>query len=278
MIWECNICAKQWRHAVDKCLFCGGDVYAISNKKFTVIGVTEVFVPSVEHEAVPYYDLLLENEQGHKLIKKIFDEYNIGDTLVLDSLDTPDMIIGVIGAGTLGVGIAHIAAETGFSVILKSRNEESLDKARKKIKKWLLKTRSENEAFEILDNIDFTIDMTSLRSANIIIEAVVEDIEVKKQLFIELGNICSKDTILSSNTSSLSITELSSVVSNPERVVGMHFFNPVQKMQLVEIICGDNTSEQTIEFIKNLSNIHQTGILLSRRTISSATGCNHWSY
>ncbi len=251
-MWECKICAKQWHHAVDKCLFCGGDVHAISNKKFMVIGVTEVFVPSVEHEAVPYYDLLLEDEQGHKLIKKTFDEYNIGDSLVLDSSDTPDMIIGVVGAGTLGVGIAHIAAETGFSVILKSRNEGSLDKAREKIKKWLLKTRSENEAFDILDNIDFTIDMAPLRSANIIIEAVVEDIDIKKQLFREFENICSKDTILSSNTSSLSITELSSVVSNPERVVGMHFFNPVQKMQLVEIICGDNTSEQTIEFIKNL--------------------------
>lgn len=246
------MCAKQWRHAVDKCLFCGGDVYAISNKKFTVIGVTEVFVPSVEHEAVPYYDLLLEDDQGHKLIKKTFDEYNIGGTIVLDSSDKPDMTIGVIGAGTLGVGIAHIAAETGFSVILKSRNEESLDKAREKIKRWLLKTRSENEAFEILDNIYFTIDMAPLRSANILIEAVVEDIDVKKQLFRELGDICPNDTILSSNTSSLSITELSSVVPNPGRVIGMHFFNPVQKMQLTEIIRGDNTSEKTIEFIKDL--------------------------
>jgi len=252
LIWECKICAKQWRHAVHKCLFCGGDVYVISNKKFTVIGVTEVFVPSFEHEAVPYYDLLLEDEQGHKLIKKTFDEYNIGDTLDLDSSDKLDVTIGVIGAGTLGVGIAHIAAETGFSVILKSRSAESLNKAREKIKTWLLKTRSENEAIDILDNIDFTVDMAPLQSANIIIEAVVEDIEVKKQLFRELGNICSEDTILSSNTSSLSITELSSVVSNPERVIGMHFFNPVQKMQLVEIIRGDNTAEQTIEFIKNL--------------------------
>lgn len=252
MIWECEICAKQWRHAVDKCLFCGGDVYTIRSKKFTVIGATEVFVPSVEHEAVPYYSLLLEDEQGHKLIKKTFDEYAIGDTLVLGSSDTPDAIIGVIGAGTLGVGIAHVAAETGYSVILKSRTVESLDKARNKINKWLLKTRSEKEAFEILDNIDFTVDMTPVRSANIIIEAVVEDIEVKKQLFRELGDICPKDTILSSNTSSLSITKLSSVVPNPERVVGMHFFNPVQKMQLVEVIRGDNTSEQTIESIKDL--------------------------
>lgn len=252
MIWECKICAKQWRHAVDRCLFCGGDVYTIRSKKFTVIGATEVFVPSVEHEAVPYYSLLLEDEQGHKLIKKTFDEYDIGDTLVLGSSDAPDVIIGVIGAGTLGVGIAHVAAETGYSVILKSRNAESLEKARNKINKWLLKTRSEKEAFEILDNIDFTVDMALLRSANIIIEAVVEDIEVKKQLFRELGDICPKDTILSSNTSSLSITKLSSVVPNPERVVGMHFFNPVQKMQLVEVIRGDNTSEQTIESIKDL--------------------------
>ncbi len=252
MIWECKICAKQWRYAVDKCLFCGGDVYTIRNKKFTVIGATEVFVSSVEHEVVPYYSLLLEDNQGHKLIKKTFDEYDIGDTLFLGSSDTLDLTIGVVGAGILGVGIAHVVAETGYSVILKSRNVESLEKARNKINKWLLKTRSEKEAFGILNNINFTVDMALLRSVNIIIEAVVEDIEVKKQLFRELGDICSKDTILSSNTSSLSITELSSVVPNPERVVGMHFFNPVQKMQLVEVIRGDNTSEQTIESIKDL--------------------------
>ena len=254
MIWECEKCGRHWRYTVEKCIFCEGDVHAIHSEKFSIIGLTEIFVPSEEHERVPYYVLLLEDNYGHKLIKKTFDKYNIGDSLFLSALKyKPKITFGVIGTGTMGIGISHIATMMGFNVILKSRSENSLNKASKKIENWLSKTRNKDEVHEILGNIKFTLDMNLLKDSDIIIENIVEDIKIKKQLFRELGKICSKDTIISSNTSSLSITELSSVVPNPERVVGMHFFNPVQKMHLVEIIRGKDTSEQTVEYVKRLA-------------------------
>lgn len=131
--------------------------------------------------------------------------------------------IGVIGAGIMGTGITYVMAEAGFKVILNNQSEYSLDKARTKIETLLLRKMNDDEVKVILDNIECTLDKKLLRTADIIIECIVEDMAIKKQLFGELGKICSKDIILASNTSSLSITELSSVVPNPERVIGIHF-------------------------------------------------------
>lgn len=254
MIWKCEQCGKHWRYEIEKCIFCGGKIQAVQTRELTIIGMTEVFVPSEEHERVPYYNLLMEDEQGNKHIKKTFEKYKLGSSLVIDAADDkPDMTIGIIGTGILGVGIAHVAAESGFNVILKSRSDESLNKAREKIKYWLQKTRNENDTHDILENIHFTTDMLSMKNSNFIIEAVVEDIEIKKQIFKELGRVCGKDIIIASNTSSLSISELSSNISNPARFVGMHFFNPVQKMELVEVIRGNNTSQETIDNVINIA-------------------------
>ena len=248
MIWKCEQCNKHWRYEIERCVFCGGKIQAVQTGELTIIGMTEVFVPSEEHERVPYYNLLMEDEHGNKYIKKTFDKYDLGSSLIIDATDDkPDVTIGVIGTGTLGVGIAHVAVESGFNVILKSRSDESLNKAREKIKYWLQKTRNEDDTRDVLANIHFTTDMPSMKNSNFIIEAVVEDINVKKQTFQELGKVCGKDTIIASNTSSLSISELSSHIPNPSRFVGMHFFNPVQKMELVEVIRGNNTSQETID-------------------------------
>ena len=248
MIWKCEQCGKHWRYEIERCVFGEGEIQEVQAGAFTIIGVTEVFVPSDEHERVPYYNLLMEDEHGNKYIKKTFDKYELGSSLVIDATDNkPDVTIGVIGTGTLGVGIAHVAVESGFNVILKSRSDESLNKARENIKYWLQKTRNEADTRDVLDNIHFTTDMQYMKNSNFIIEAVIEDFKVKEQTFQELGKVCEKDTIIASNTSSLSISELSSGIQNPSRVVGMHFFNPVQKMELVEVIRGNNTSQETID-------------------------------
>ena len=254
MIWKCEQCGKHWRYEIERCVFCEGEIQEVQAGAFTIIGVTEVFVPSDEHERVPYYNLLMEDEHGNKYIKKTFDKYELGSSLVIDATDNkPDVTIGVIGTGTLGVGIAHVAVESGFNVILKSRSDESLNKAREKIKYWLQKTRNEDDTRDVLDNIHFTTDMLSMKNSNFIIEAVVEDIKVKEHTFQELSKVCGKDTIIASNTSSLSISELSSHIPNPSRFVGMHFFNPVQKMELVEVIRGNNTSQETIDCAIDIS-------------------------
>ena len=194
--------------------------------------------------------------------KKTFKKYDIGSSLVIDSADNKhNVTIGVIGTG-IGLGIALVAVEAGFNVILKSRSDESLNKAREKIKYWLQKTRNEDDTRDFLNNIYFTTDMLPMKNSNFIIEAIVEDIKVKKQLFSDLSKVCGNDAIIASNTSSLSITELSSDIPNPARVIGMHFFNPINKMHLVEIIASNNTSQETIDYTTNVAkNLGKTPVI-----------------
>lgn len=159
--------------------------------------------------------------------------------------------IGIVGTGIMGVGIVQTAIQAGFEVIFKSRSEKALNEAIKKIEIELLKRMTDEEKNELLNKIHATTQFNDLRDADVIIECIIEDENAKKYLFKELDKICFEKTIFATNTSSLSINELASVVSNPEKVIGIHFFNPVPKMRLVEIACGEHTSQETIEIATN---------------------------
>lgn len=159
--------------------------------------------------------------------------------------------IGVVGTGMLGSQIAQLAAQYGFKVILKSRSKESLLRATTKIEKNLLKYMTLDEKDNVIRNINLTTEFTKLKDADIIIECIIENEESKKQLFKELCKLCSEKTLFATNTSSLSVDDLASVIDNPQRFVGIHFFNPVDKMQLVEVVRGKATSQQTIDASMN---------------------------
>lgn len=159
----------------------------------------------------------------------------------------------VIGAGIMGAGIAGTMARSGSSVTIKDVNQPALDRAMDHIKKNLA-TVSDRERSFILNRIETTVkDTASVSNANLIIEAVFEDINLKKQILADMQAKVSANAILATNTSSLSVTEIASVLQNPSRVVGMHFFNPVEKMPLVEIIQGEQTSDKTIALIAALT-------------------------
>ncbi|WP_310360861.1 3-hydroxybutyryl-CoA dehydrogenase [Neobacillus drentensis] len=165
--------------------------------------------------------------------------------------------IGVIGAGTMGNGIAQAAAQAGYHVILNDLNEAFLDKGMQAIKKNLDRALSkgkiyEKEVADTLERIKSTTTVDDLREADLIIEAIIEKMEPKKALFKHLDSICPPSTIFASNTSGLSITELGTSTARPEKVIGMHFFNPVPVMKLVEMIRGYETSDETFETIKQL--------------------------
>jgi 3-hydroxybutyryl-CoA dehydrogenase len=253
MVWKCEKCNREWHYPIEKCIFCGGNLNSIPVTSFTVKGITEIFVPSVEHDSVPYYALLLEDDRGNLHIKKSFEKYSIGDLIESESSEEEQLkTIGVVGTGIMGKGITQFFAQAGYSVVLYGRTEDGASKAVKEIEKSLLKIINPQEKENILDRIEPTIDMSKLADADLIIESVIEDINIKKQLFKDLSVVCSQHTIFTTNTSSLSITELSTSVSNPGRFVGMHFFNPVSKMHLVEIVDGADTSEQTVEYVTDL--------------------------
>jgi 3-hydroxybutyryl-CoA dehydrogenase len=168
-------------------------------------------------------------------------------------------IIAVIGAGTMGNGIAHTFAQSGFTVKLIDISEKSLDKGMttiadnldRMISKGVIK--EEDKAKTITNIITYTDIKDGVVGVDLVIEAATENIDLKLSIFKQLNEACSPDTILATNTSSISITQIGAVVSNPERVIGMHFMNPVPIMKLVEIIRGYSTSDEVTKTIMTLS-------------------------
>jgi len=165
--------------------------------------------------------------------------------------------IGVIGAGTMGTGIAHVSALSGFDVTLvdieQNLLEHSLTSIKKGLKRQVDKGKiSQDEMNAALVRIQTITEMKSLSSEDIVIEAATENKEVKISIFSELDTFCPEKTILASNTSSISISLIASATNRPEKVIGMHFMNPVPIMKLVEIIRGKLTSDETTGKVKNL--------------------------
>jgi 3-hydroxybutyryl-CoA dehydrogenase len=168
------------------------------------------------------------------------------------------MKIVVIGAGTMGSGIAQVCAEAGVEVFLYDLNSEAVDKGLKGIHKQLNrkveKGKIDNARMEeILSYLSGTGDINIAEDADFVIEAIVENMDVKKSLFKNLDEVCDEKTILASNTSSLSITEIASATARPDKVMGMHFFNPVPVMKLVEVIKGIASSEESVNKIIELA-------------------------
>ena len=166
--------------------------------------------------------------------------------------------IGVLGTGTMGAGIIQVCAMNGYEVVLRARRQSSIDKGiatvEKNLSKMVAKEKiTEETKAEVMARIHGSTEIEIVKDADLIIEAATEDMEAKKALFAELDALCGPDTILATNTSSLSITEIASATGRPDKVIGMHFFNPVPAMKLVEIIKGLATSEETKAMIVELS-------------------------
>lgn len=167
-------------------------------------------------------------------------------------------IIGIIGAGTMGNGIAQTAAASGFDVIMCDIQQDFVDKGFQNISKSLdrfvkKETMTEDQKAEILGRIKTTTNIEDLEDCTLIVEAATENFEIKKQLFQKLDEITSEECILASNTSSISITKIAAVTSRPDKVIGMHFMNPVPLMKLVEVIRGIATSDETYAKVKEMS-------------------------
>jgi 3-hydroxybutyryl-CoA dehydrogenase len=160
--------------------------------------------------------------------------------------------IGVLGAGTMGNGIVQVSAQAGYEVIMRDIADGFVQKGLKTIEGFLSKSVekgkiSEEDKKVTLSRIKGTTDIADLKGVDFVIEAVLEDLELKKQVFQEIDKLTRPEVILATNTSSMSITEIGAATKRPEKVVGMHFFNPVPLMKLVEVIRGSETSEETIK-------------------------------
>src|SRR5512134_3507236 len=160
--------------------------------------------------------------------------------------------VGVVGAGSMGAGIAQVAAQSGFEVHVVDVSDAVWDRARKAITKSLERLANkekitQDQMKEALGRIRFSTDVVSLKGIPYLFEAVFEDIDVKKDLFGKLDAVCGDDVVYASNTSSIAITEMASLVKRPSLFVGMHFFNPVPMMRLVEVIPAMQTGKATVD-------------------------------
>jgi 3-hydroxybutyryl-CoA dehydrogenase len=165
--------------------------------------------------------------------------------------------IGIIGGGTMGAGIAQVASQAGHSVFVIDSNEAVLQKAEKNLQATLLKMVekgkiSQDRADEIANRIEWTSDKSNLKNASLVIEAIIENLEIKQSVFSELETIVGDECILATNTSSLSVTSIASSCQKPERVIGIHFFNPAPLMELVEIVPALQTAPEVITNAKRL--------------------------
>lgn len=167
------------------------------------------------------------------------------------------MKVAVIGSGVMGTGIAQVMAEH-HQVILRDVLPEALEKAKANLEKSLSKLVSKEKIDKakmdkILSNITTSDNINDIKDCDLVIEAATENPKIKMEIFKELDNVCDDKTILASNTSSLSITEIASATKRPDKVIGMHFFNPVPMMKLVEVIKGEHTSDEINAKIVDLS-------------------------
>jgi 3-hydroxybutyryl-CoA dehydrogenase len=193
--------------------------------------------------------------------------------------------IGVLGAGVMGNGIAQVAAQAGYNVILRDIEDRFVEGGIKNIDKFLAKTvekgkMTADDKNAIMGRIKGTTKIADLKDVDFVIEVIIEVMDVKKKVFAELDEVTRPDVILSTNTSSMSITEIATATKRPDKVVGLHFFNPVPLMKLVEVIRGMRTSDETIATALDLARkvgkepvevkVDVPGFLVNRLMIASS--------
>ena len=179
--------------------------------------------------------------------------------------------VGVVGCGLMGAGIAQVCAQSGYQVAISEINDALLNKGLASISGFLTKSvekgkMSQPDKNSMLDRIKGTTNIQDFSDCDLMIEAAVENMDVKKKIFAELDKICPKYAILATNTSCLSIIDLAMVTSKPEKVLGMHFFNPVPLMKLLEIVSTVATSDETIEAGKKFGESLEKTIVIAQDT------------
>ncbi|MDE2738344.1 MAG: 3-hydroxyacyl-CoA dehydrogenase NAD-binding domain-containing protein [Paracoccaceae bacterium] len=216
-------------------------------------GMMLPFDQAIRNEA-KWFAKVLVNPSSSAMINTLFVNKKLLEKGHRRPKDTPKLNLhglGVIGAGMMGSGIAQVAAQSGLSVFLVDKDEMALEKGKGKIQSILERDvargrMSTEKAQSIIERISFSTDLSALRDCKFVIEAVFEDPDIKAEIFRQVSDIVSEDCLIASNTSTLPISDLSKSVSKPERFVGIHFFSPVQRMALVEIIKNRQTNDETV--------------------------------
>ncbi len=178
--------------------------------------------------------------------------------------------VGVVGMGQMGSGIVEVCTRAGLHVVAREVNDDLLDRGKTYLKKSFAKgvergKLSQADADVALERITYTLHLADFANCDLVVEAATENMQLKKTIFTELDVICKPHAILASNTSSLSITEIASATQRPDKVVGLHFFNPVPVMPLIEIVRGLLTSEETLEEVRHLGPLFSKQLVFANK-------------
>lgn len=244
-------------------------------------GLMLPFEAAIKNEA-KWFAKTLINPSSSAMINTIFVNKKLLEKGYRRSSNIPPSKLhnlGIVGSGMMGSGIAQVAAQSGLAVTLIDKDEAALNKAKENIRGFLARDiakgrLSQGKADVILDQISFSTEIKDLAESQFVIEAVFENARIKAEIFKQVSAIVSEDCLIASNTSTLPITDLSKSVSNPDRFVGIHFFSPVQRMTLVEIIKGKDTNDNAVAFAFDLvRKLRKTPIVVNDARFFYANRC-----
>ncbi len=258
--YECTSCGTVYAHELASCTFCGAALSELEPQDGRVLAVTEVTTPSVGHEDVPYWCALTEVGDGRYSIVKLDRAVEVGETIPARGITAEARYaVGVLGSGAMGRGLTELLLFQGHEVVWVSRSLERLERGRAKVADRLARVMDETEVAEALSRLTIADTYSALEPCDIVIEAIVEEIEPKKRVLAEVEAVVSEDTLIATNTSSLPLDEMSAQMQHPERFGGLHFFNPPTRMRLVEAVRGPMTTEETSrimnEFARRLGKV-----------------------
>lgn len=252
--YGCPSCGRRYSYPIQECTFCRVALAEQETREASVVAVTEVTVPSLGHEEVPYWCALVERPQGGFAIVKRDLPTTVGDTIAFGSADeAASYTIGVVGSGVMARGLVELFLTRGQNVIWVGRSLARLEVAKAKVADRLARVMDEDQLSSALGRLTISDTLSTFVSCDMVIEAIVEEVEAKLELMRELEPLLGPDTIIASNTSSLPLDVLTSVLSKPGRFGGMHFFNPPTRMRLVEVVRAPETTDETDQFLFDLS-------------------------
>lgn len=250
----CPACGARYAYELERCTFCDVALAEAESSAGTVLAVTEVSVPSVGHEDTPYWCALLETDDGGNLIAKLDRPVTVGQRVSIGSTEEADrLVVGVLGTGIMGKGLAELLLSAGHDVVWVARSTSSADAARDKLTERLARVMDEDELEDRMRHLDAGTDMRAIARCGLVIEAIVEELEPKKEWLRSAEKAMRVDAILATNTSGLPLDELAHALEHPERFGCLHFFNPATRMRLVEVSVPDTTSSETRMWLETFS-------------------------
>lgn len=252
--YECVTCGRTYAYELDECTFCRVPLKHVPGGAGTVLAVTQVDVPSLGHEDVPYWCALIRDDSGCQVLVKRDVAIDVGATVSLAATEAEDLlVVGVLGTGVMGRGLVELLLSRGHDVVWVGRSEGSLARGRARVLDRLARVMDEVEVEAVSSHLVTSADPAVFARCDLVIEAVVEELEPKAEALKHAEAAMRYDAVLATNTSGLPLDELAASLERPERFGALHFFNPPNRMRLVETSTCSATSVGTSAFLDEFS-------------------------